>query len=147
MKAKFKGGDLDGQDVPIGEPPPRGLDVRHQRRVLRYGFEGREDDGAAIYHYAGRGSESSGPVIDIGGISATPLHYPPRRKISLPAPKQQPNAFDDFRERQAKHLSRTDAMVLWNGAITAAMRALGSEPVATRESAMALLQGLLADVF
>jgi hypothetical protein len=81
MKSIFRGGGLNGRAFIIEQVPPRGLDVEHEGRVLRYGYAGQSDIGEAIYVYAGRGAaiHRGAPVWLGGEFNATALQFYPRR--------------------------------------------------------------------
>lgn len=76
------------------------------------------------------------------GVNALPARQYPKRRASSPK-----GALDELRGRAAAHVNRIDAVVLWNGAIHAAVERLVNEPDLTRERAIDLLTGLQADVF
>lgn len=50
MKAIFQGGPLDGREFEVPVPPPKGLDIDHHGRALRYGFE-RSGDDVIVYGF------------------------------------------------------------------------------------------------
>lgn len=80
MRARFRGGALDGREFTVGEPPPRGLDVEHDGRVLRYGMDGRAETGEAIYGFVTRrwAFGRTGALIYLDGqLHATALPFYP----------------------------------------------------------------------
>jgi hypothetical protein len=58
-----------------------------------------------------------------------------------------PTTFQDFRNRQAAHLSHIDALTVWNGALNTALRQIGAEPELTRERTIEILLKTMGDVF
>jgi hypothetical protein len=102
MKAIFRGGGLNGRAFTIEQVPPRGLDVEHDGRVLRYGHAGQSDIGEAIYVYSGRGAAiHRGPPVWLGGeFNATALSFYPRRpespqrQFEFPAPPSAAKSHD-----------------------------------------------------
>jgi hypothetical protein len=84
MRAIFKTGPLEGRAFEVPNPPPKGLDVQHGDRVLRYGFEGFDEvDGAVFVFCEARRTSTwkSHPVWlgeNVQGVAL--LFYPARRQ-------------------------------------------------------------------
>lgn len=74
---------------------------------------------------------------------------PPARKYPVGPRKPSPprGSLDELRGRSAAHVARPDAMVIWNGAIGAALDRVAQEPGAPRERVIEILQQTMADVF
>lgn len=98
MKAIFLGGPLDGREFEVPIPPPKGLDIAHGGKALRYGFE-RSADEAVFYGFceARWSSTRRSHFIYLGenvqGVAL--LFYPrkaseirPSRAVDFPRPQQ-----------------------------------------------------------
>jgi hypothetical protein len=82
MNGRFHGGALDGRTFtwPDGIPPPRGLDVEHEEKVLRYGFERSAPDGPVYTFVSERGAMGRDAiVVDLKtALKAAALRFYPK---------------------------------------------------------------------
>lgn len=79
------------------------------------------------------------------GVSAPPpaRKYPARSN----RPNQPAGGLDELRGRVAAHVDRPSAMIIWNGAVHAAIERFINEQEVTKERAIEILMKLQADVF
>lgn len=79
------------------------------------------------------------------GVNAPPARQYRKREPGWKPPHR--GSLDELRGRVAAHVPRSDAMVIWNGAIGSALDRLANEPEVTKERAIEILMTLQADVF